>query len=176
MGEGTQGENTGGNGDVGKKKIAEDSGKVIVDIPFDETGKLMPNVIYKSGEFNYDYETDSLGRIERFSASDLHLTTRTDRLPHDQDTPGKLPSDHAGHLAGDRFGGSSELDNLVSKSSDVNLSQYKKIENQWAKAIGEGLKVQVHVDIEYDNSNLRPTKFNVNYMIEDEIFIKTLTN
>lgn len=38
----------------------------------------------------------------------------------------------------DRFGGSPNLDNIVSQSKDVNLSQYKKIENQWAKAISEG--------------------------------------
>lgn len=42
--------------------------------------------------------------------------------------------------AGDRFGGSPNLDNIVSQSKDVNLSQYKKIENQWAKAISKGKK------------------------------------
>ena len=29
---------------------------------------------------------------------------------------------------------------LAVQSKDVNLSQYKKIENQWAKAISEGKK------------------------------------
>ncbi|MCY7791647.1 MULTISPECIES: DNA/RNA non-specific endonuclease [Bacillus] len=45
--------------------------------------------------------------------------------------------DHAGHLAADRFGGSPELDNLVSQSSNVNQSKYKRLENKWAKAISD---------------------------------------
>ena len=57
-----------------------------------------------------------------------------------------------GRQAGDRFGGSPELDNLVSQSQNVNLSLYKKIENEWAKAIGEGKKVTVNVDIIYDGN------------------------
>ncbi len=35
--------------------------------------------------------------------------------------------DHAGHLIGDRFGGSPELDNLVSQAQRVNSSEYKAI-------------------------------------------------
>ncbi|HLS60806.1 MAG TPA: DNA/RNA non-specific endonuclease [Virgibacillus sp.] len=49
--------------------------------------------------------------------------------------------DHAGHLAGDRFRGSPELDNLASQSSAVNLSEYKRIENEWAQAIDEDKSV-----------------------------------
>lgn len=62
----------------------------------------------------------------------------------------KLDGDQAGHLAGDRFGGSPELDNLVSQLSNVNLSQYKKIENQWATAIKQGKKVKVNVEVKYE--------------------------
>lgn len=49
-----------------------------------------------------------------------------------------MQGDHAGHLFGDRFGGSPELDNLVSQAQKVNLSEYKVLENKWAKALGEG--------------------------------------
>ncbi|MFJ1426325.1 DNA/RNA non-specific endonuclease [Capnocytophaga canimorsus] len=42
-----------------------------------------------------------------------------------------------GHIFGDRFGGSPELDNLVSQSSKVNLSTFKKLENKWAKALNQ---------------------------------------
>ena len=60
-----------------------------------------------------------MGRISKFETDNLQLTDRDERLPHNPDTPGKLDRDHAGHLAGDRFGGSSELDNLVSQSSNA---------------------------------------------------------
>jgi hypothetical protein len=102
------------------------SGKEVTATPFDENGKLLSSVKYKAGEFGYDYETDAQGRIERFSTDDLRLTERENRLSHNRSTPGKVEGDHAGHLAGDRFGGSPDVDNLVSQSSNVNLSQYKK--------------------------------------------------
>jgi predicted ribonuclease toxin of YeeF-YezG toxin-antitoxin module len=137
--------------------------------------RLKPNVQYKTGEYNYLYQTDELGRLKQFNAEDLKLTTREKRLPHNSNTPGKLPGDHAGHLAADRFGGSPELDNLVSQSSNVNLSKYKKLENLWAKAIDDGKKVSVDVRIEYDIGGIRPTKFEIKYKI-DGILKKVVLN
>ena len=78
--------------------------------------------------------------------------------------------------AGDRFGGSPNLDNIVSQSKDVNLSQYKKIENQWAKAISEGKKVKVDVKVKYDGNGLRPTEFNVEYTIDGDFFSERILN
>ncbi|MFE6077499.1 DNA/RNA non-specific endonuclease [Paenibacillus sp. NPDC057886] len=164
-------EGTGKIGEVGSQ--ADDilrDGSHIVD------GELKPNVTYKTGEYEYIYKTDSKGRLEKFTADDLKLTERDSRLPHDPDTPGKEPGDHAGHLAGDRFGGSPEIDNLVSQLSNVNLSQYKKIENQWANAIKEGKKVKVNVEVKYDGDSIRPSKFNVQYEIDGEAFSKSILN
>lgn len=144
--------------------------------PFNEAGKLKPNIKYKSGEYNYSYETDGMGRISKFETDNLKFTNREGRLDHNPNTPGKLDGDHAGHLAGDRFGGSPELDNLVSQSSNVNLSQYKKMENQWAQAIKEGKQVKVNVEVKYEGNSLRPSKFNVQYEIDGEAFSKNLLN
>ncbi|WP_373426332.1 DNA/RNA non-specific endonuclease [Microbacterium natoriense] len=57
------------------------------------------------------------------------------RLTHDPNTRGKLEDDHAGHLAGDLFGGSKYIDNLVSQLRGVNLSTYCKIEIEWFNAL-----------------------------------------
>ena len=89
---------------------------------------------------------------------------------------GKIEGDHAGHIAGDRFGGSPELDNIVSQSQNVNLSQYKKIENQWAKAISEGKEVTVNIDIKYDGDGFRPIEFNVEYTIDGDFFSQSILN
>ncbi|WP_350019373.1 T7SS effector LXG polymorphic toxin [Priestia flexa] len=132
-------------------------------------GALKPNVKYKTGEYEYLYETDNMGRLKEFNADDLKLTERDSRLPHKLNTPGKETGDHAGHLAGDRFGGSPDLDNLVSQSSNVNLSKYKKLENQWATAIKEGKKVSVNVKVNYDGTGLRPTSFEIKYNIDGVI-------
>ena len=104
------------------------------------------------------------------------MTERDARLPHNANSPGKLSGDHAGHLAGDRFGGSADLDNIVSQSQNVNLSSYKKIENQWANALKEGKDVTVNVDIKYNENGLRPTEFNVEYTIDGKYFSKDIIN
>ena len=143
---------------------------------FDEVGKLKPNVRYQTGEFEYLYQTDDLGRLTDWNAPELQLTERNGRLPHDSNTPGKLPGDHAGHLAGDRFGGSPEIDNLVSQLSDVNLSDYKKLENQWAKALEEGKDVSVNVKVNYVGDSLRPDSFEVSYSIDGDYAKQIIKN
>lgn len=143
--------------------------KTFVDDPFDNSGKLKSNVEFKTGEFGYTGETDNLGRINKATTENLQIST-ADRLPHNPNTPGKLPGDHAGHLFGDKFGGSPELDNLVSQTSQVNLSKFKKIEIQWAKSINAGKKVEVEIIVNYAGNELRPSSFNVSWKIDGEAF------
>ncbi|MEC1368122.1 DNA/RNA non-specific endonuclease [Bacillus licheniformis] len=135
-----------------------------------------PYAKYQAGEYKYVYKTDKDGRIKEFQADDLKLTERDKRLPHNSKTPGKQPGDHAGHLAADRFGGSPELDNLVSQSSNVNQSKYKRLENKWAKAISEKKKVAVNVKINYDGNNPRPKSFDIKYSIDGNLKKVTLEN
>lgn len=150
--------------------------KVFTDNPFDEAENLRSNIKYQTGEFKYNYETDANGRISNWNTDNLQLTERDGRLNYNSNSPGKIEGDHAGHLAGDRFGGSPELDNIVSQSQNVNLSQYKKTENQWAKAISEGKEVTVNVDIKYDGDGLRPIEFNVEYTIDGDFFSQSILN
>ncbi|WP_434776871.1 DNA/RNA non-specific endonuclease [Neisseria sp. Ec49-e6-T10] len=156
---------------LGKAEIAVKA-DIIRDGSHLTEGKLVPNVRYKSGEFEYLYKTDELGRIREFKTDALQLTERTERVPHNSNTLGKLEGDHAGHLAGDRFGGSPELDNLVSQLSEVNLSSYKRLENLWAKALQEGKEVSVSVKINYDGASVRPSGFDVKYKIDNRDIIK----
>lgn len=143
---------------------------------FDDFGNLKPNVRYQTGEYEYVYQTDDVGRLAEWDAPELQRTNRENRLPHDANTPGKLKGDHAGHLAGDRFGGSPEIDNLVSQLSEVNLSDYKKLENQWAKALEEGKKVSVNVKVNYVGDSLRPSSFEVFYSIDSVDFFESISN
>lgn len=147
-----------------------------VEDPFESDGTLKESVRYKTGEYEYYYETDEEGRIVLFETDDLQLTTREERLPHDGNTPGKIKGDHAGHLAGDRFGGSPHIDNLVSQSSKVNLSTYKKMENAWAAALEDGKEVTVEVEVIYTDEDMRPDEFDVEYTIDGEYFTQHLMN
>ena len=124
---------------------------------------------------DYFYETDHLGRLKEFKTDKLQLTERTERLKHNPDTPGKLSTDHSGHLAADRFGGSPELDNLVSQSAKVNLSEYRKLENRWAQAIQEGKNVKVKVKVLYRMDDPRPSGFDVRYEIDGRKFHQNIS-
>jgi len=89
---------------------------------------------------------------------------------HDPKTAGKLPGDHAGHIFGDRYGGSPKLDNLVSQLSDINLSKYKLIENEWARTLQPVPPGTVSVDMRIitDPFTGRPTRFEVNSVVNSE--------
>jgi hypothetical protein len=142
------------------------TGKIVTDGSHLENGKLKPNVTYKTGEHDYYYTTNEEGLIVNARTDDLQFKTHEGRLDHNPNTYGKEAGDHAGHLIGDRFGGSPELDNLVSQAENVNRSEYRKIEEQWAKALRNGQKVQLNIDIHYDQGGVRPSSFDVTYTID----------
>lgn len=163
--------------EAGSKASKDTAENIIRDgSHFDEFGNLRPNIRYQAGEFEYIYQTDDLGRLTNWDAEELHLTERTKRLPHDSKSPGKLSGDQAGHMAGDRFGGSPRKDNVVSQLRKVNLSDYKKLENQWAKALEEGKDVSVSVKLNYVGDSLRPDSFDVRYTIDGFPFSRRIKN
>ena len=133
-----------------------------VDEPFEHSGGLKKNVIYETGkradDVKYVYVTDLKGRISRAYARPLQKTS-SPRARNDPRTPGKLSTDHAGHIFADRFGVSPELDNLVSQHGiKVNLSEYRVIENEWNKALAAGKRVNADTHILYGSGD-RPTGF-----------------
>ncbi|MGL6009613.1 MAG: DNA/RNA non-specific endonuclease, partial [Culicoidibacterales bacterium] len=97
------------------------------------------------------------------------------RLPHNPDTPGKTKDDHAGHIFGDRFGGSGALDNLVSQAQEVNLKAYKAIEDEWAKTIKSGGTVEnVEIKLKYKKGDVRPGAFEIKYKLNGVNISKTI--
>ena len=130
---------------------------VIRDGSHMSNGKLRPNVKYQAGEFEYIYQTDELARIFWGETEKLQITERGTRLKNKRNTPGKIKGiDHAGHIFGDMFGGSPELDNLVSQLAKVNQGQYKALEMKWAKAIRNSQHVSVDVKVLYSGDEMRP--------------------
>ncbi|WP_295779825.1 DNA/RNA non-specific endonuclease [uncultured Microbacterium sp.] len=133
-------------------------------------GRPLPDTWYQTGEHDYVYHTDSNGHIDRFHAEELQIKTHEGRLSHDPGTPGKLEGDHAGHLAGDLFGGSPKLDNLVSQLSSINLSDYRKLEIQWADALRAEPPGSVSVDVRLvTDATGRPTRFIVESIVNGEL-------
>ena len=141
-------------------------GKIITDGSHIKNGKLQPDVTYQTGEHEYIYQTNGDGLIEFVYAEDLQFKTHEGRLDHDPKTYGKLPGDHAGHLIADRFGGSPELDNLVSQAASVNQKTYRELEDLWASAKKAGKKVSVGIAVNYESGSSRPISFDIVYKID----------
>lgn len=136
---------------------------------FDESRyKLARNAEYKAGEGNYDYKTDSRGRITECSGK-LELHEETDRNSYAQLKAGGEDrrtgedgeaKDDGGHLIGRRFGGSGELDNIVAQDSHLNRGEYKKMEDKWEDYLSEKTEdgeqkydVNVKIRCEYNDVN-----------------------
>lgn len=130
---------------------------------FDENNryKLKPNETYVTGEGNYEYSTDKLGRIKHCKGL-LELHPENDRNNYAQRKAGGADrhtgeiegqgKDDGGHLIGRRFGGSKEIDNIVAQDSHLNRGEYKKMEDDWQSRLEEkdengDQKYHVQVDI-----------------------------
>jgi hypothetical protein len=61
--------------------------------------------------------------------------------------------------------------------SALNLSEWKIMENSWAKALSAGQKVKVDITIQYGGEMAaRPTMFNVTYWIDKKRFTENFPN
>lgn len=143
----------------------------------DDAGKLKPNVKYQAGEYEYIYTTNDSGLVEHVHADKLYLKKHKGRLKHNQNSLDKLEGDHAGHLIGDLFGGSPELDNIVSQASHVNQSDFLRIEKRWKKVLDEGGSItNVNIHVEYPPGSKRPSKFIIKYIENGKTINRPILN
>ena len=116
-------------------------------------------------------KTDSQARIISAEATDLQYKGGK-RDYYRKDTPGKETGDHSGHLIGDIFGGSGNYDNLISMKGRVNLSDFKKLENKWKRALDAKERVYVKITLDYIGNEIRPDSFLITYSIGEKALIK----
>ena len=141
-----------------------------------KNGTVKANQEYTAGEFGYKYITDGNGNIISANADTLQLKQHKGRYRHKTNTLGKLSGDDAGHLFADQFGGSTDLDNLVSQSSGLNRAvkgknNYRSMEREWANALKLGIPVtDVNISLFYSKGSNRPSSFNVTYYIDGNYY------
>ena len=80
---------------------------------------------------------------------------------------GGVDGDHAGHMIGHRFTGDQGAKNLFPQNGNFNTSAYKKIENEWGRAIAQGYEVQVNVKLKPPGA-ARPTEVEVRWQYFDK--------
>uniref|UniRef100_UPI003075E017 DNA/RNA non-specific endonuclease n=1 Tax=Proteus faecis TaxID=2050967 RepID=UPI003075E017 len=132
-----------------------------------QLNKPEPNTIYQV-DGNKTYKTDSQGRVETVEAK-LSLNSN-DRNTYQQCKVGKcgIAGDEGGHLIATIFTGPGEKLNIVPMNSNLNRSEWKKMENSWAKALKEDKQVDVKIEPVYLGNSDRPNSFNVMYKIGTE--------
>lgn len=143
----------------------------VVDEPITRGQRtLTPNAVYTTGKpgttGSYHYSTDGEGRIASAHARPMVLD-KTKRASHEPNPQGKGAGDDAGHLFGDRFGGSPRRDNIVAQLSSVNRGAYKKMENNWDRLLSKTPPAHIEVDIEVDyGRDGRPIGFFVTEVVD----------
>jgi hypothetical protein len=124
---------------------------------------LPPNATIDAGR--YQFGTDDLGRLVQ-ATGDLELEAGKRQRP-DADRVRKMIAsdfrDQAGHLIAARFNGPGDNWNMVPQDQNLNVSEWKIMENEWAKALDEGYSVHVDIAMNYHGEDLRPWAFNVEY-------------
>ena len=71
----------------------------------------------------------------------------------------------SGHLDG-LPGGPGEAINILPMSSRVNLSEFKRLENQWAEFVGQGSTIDVTITPVFAGTSRRPTSLRVSWSVD----------
>lgn len=131
-------------------------------------GELNPNTEYTvNGNI---YKTDSQGRIVSWEGEPGYNpeAERDGEAQTDAGGEDRQDGDDGGHLVARVLDGSPGNENIVPMRDTVNRGDYKKAENEIAKAKQEGKDVQDSGNIIYEGDSSRPSKIERTYTIDGE--------
>lgn len=137
------------------------------------------NIYKTNGELNPDteytvngitYGTDSAGRIISWEGEPGYNpeAERDSEAQTDAGGEDRKEGDDGGHLVARILDGSSGNENIVPMRDTVNRGDYKKAENEIAKAKQEGKDVQDSGNVIYEGDSSRPDKIERTYSIDGE--------
>lgn len=141
---------------------ADDNGKI-----YKINGTLLPNAEYT--EHGHIYQTDELGRIRTCEGNPKYTVDGSRNIREQKESGGeeRQEYDDGGHIIAKILNGSEGSENLVPMRRTINRGDYKKMENEIARAVVEGSKVKMFVDITYEGDSDRPSKINARYSVEE---------
>lgn len=132
-----------------------------------------------------EYITDNSGRIVRSKVklvpSNLDKEVYRDAKVQLQMAiqKGSCQGDDAGHIIANRFGGSSNMVNLVPMNKNINRGSYKQIENEWSRYLKNGKDVNVDIKLKYPvkpEGCERPDWIEVVYEVDGNNITKLIKN
>lgn len=128
-------------------------------------GELNPNTEYTVNDITY--KTDSQGRIVSWEGEPGYNpeAERDGEAQTDAGGEDRQDGDDGGHLVARVLDGSPGNENIVPMRDTVNRGDYKKSENEIAKAKQEGKDVQDSGSIIYEGDSSRPSKIERTYTI-----------
>lgn len=146
--------------------------------PYAYEGVLLPDTEYDLN--GYHYKTDSNGRIVEVSGT-LREKSHDGRKPlnvrmDDIAWGDQKEDDDRGHLIADQFDGSNESGNLTAQNKDVNRKEVKDFEQQLAKEVEAGKKVEVKITVVYEGDSNRPSAYIYDCKIDGKPVKKVFRN
>ena len=129
--------------------------------------ELTPGIEIKKG--NFTAQIDNLGRPIVNKITDLQICPGRENLSSKLTDNSYRQGDHKGHLIADIFGGPASKENVVAQMSEVNQSEFKKIENRIKKLKAEGHSVDYEVKTNYADKTNRPSSFEITVTVDGKI-------
>lgn len=133
---------------------------------YKKNGVLLPNTQYTVN--GNTYRTDEHGNKISCDSEPTYTEDgyRNNKEQKESGGEERQEDDDGGHIIAKILGGAEGEENLVPMRRTINRGDYKKMENEISKALREGKKVTVHIDLEYDEDSHRPSKICAEYIIE----------
>lgn len=133
---------------------------------YKKNGEILPNIEYTVN--GNTYRTDEHGNKVSCDSTPEYTGDGSRNMKEQKESGGeeRQEDDDGGHIIARILGGAEGEENLVPMRRTINRGDYKRMENEISKALQEGKKVTMHIDIEYDGDSSRPSKIRVEYTID----------
>lgn len=147
----------------GKTYETDDNGQI-----YKKNKELLPNSEYTVN--GNKYKTDEHGNKVSCDSNPEYTEEGSRNMKEQKESGGeeRQEDDDGGHIIARILGGAEGEENLVPMRRTINRGDYKRMENEIAKALQEGKNVTLHIEIEYDGDSSRPSKIRAEYTIDDK--------
>ena len=131
---------------------------------YKKNGKIYPNTEYTVN--GNTYITDKNGNKISCDSTPEYTEEGSRNVKEQKESGGeeRQEDDDGGHIIARILGGAEGEENLVPMRRTINRGDYKKMENEIAKALKDDKKVIMHIDLEYDGNSQRPSKIRADYI------------